>query len=259
MRHRLFIALALVSATFLCVTFAAPSQAKNTRVSITDFQWSNGTPVIDRGESVTWDWLGPDLQHSVTGQKPNATQWDSDAGNSNPFHPLGDSYKVKFDQPGIYTFQCKLHSSVRGSVVVSNTLGDPNSDPGPQAPLNFDLDAPYVDGISLSRTLIGRKGKGADFSFSVNEPGLAGVDYYRFVKWGRKTVKRYAGYSEWTTYLGINIVRFAKKESSFKPKPGKYEARFQVTDQHSNSTGTYPIQFEIKGKKHHKKKHHKKR
>ncbi|MBK5233443.1 MAG: hypothetical protein JJE13_10740 [Thermoleophilia bacterium] len=249
MRRRLSIALALASAAFLCVAFVAPSQAKNTRVSITDFKWSNGTPLIDRGESITWDWLGPDLQHSVTGQDLNAEQWDSDAGNSNPFHGLGDSYEVTFNQPGIYTFQCKLHSSVRGSVVVSNTLGDPNSDAGPQAPINFDREPPYVDGIMVSPTVLGPRGKGGALTFATDESGSADIDYYRLVKRGKKTVKQFAGYSEWNTYLGMNTVPFAKKEETFKAKPGKYQGLFQVTDSHSNSTGTYPIQFEIKDKK----------
>ena len=248
MRRRLSIALALVSAAFLCVAFVAPSQAKNTRVSIFDFKWSNETPTIDRGESVTWDWLGPDVQHSVTGQKPNATQWDSDAGNSNPNHPLGDSFKVTFDQPGIYVFQCKLHSSVRGAVVVSNELGDPDSDPGPQPAINFDMEAPYVDGIQVSPTVYGPKGKGGALTFATDEPGSADADYYKLVKRGKKTVKKFAGYDEWTTYLGMNTVPFAKKGDTFRAKPGRYEARFQVTDQHNNTTDTYPIQFEIKGK-----------
>jgi len=249
MSRRLAIALGLVATALFCAAFAAPSQANSTRVSIFDFKWSNATPAIDRGESVTWDWLGPDVQHSVTGQKPNATQWDSDAGNTNPNHPLGDSFKVTFDQPGIYTFQCKLHSSVRGSVVVSNTLGDPDSDPGPQPAINFDMEPPYVDGIQVYPTVFGPKGKGGALTFATNEAGSADVDYYRLVKRRGKTVKKFAGYAEWTTYLGMNTVPFAKKIDSFSAKPGKYKALFQVSDQHSNTTNTYPIQFEIKGKK----------
>ena len=247
-------ALAALGLTAVCaVAFAAPSQAASTRVSITDFKWSQ-MPSIDRGESVTWDWLGPDLQHSVTGQEENSRQWDSDPQSTMPLHKLGDSFKVTFNQPGQYLFSCKLHLSVRGTVSVSNTLGDPNSDPGPQAPLNFDLDPPYVDGIKLFPSVFGPKGKGGPLEFSVNERGTADADYYKLVKRGKRTVKKYVGYKTWSTYIGINTVRFGGKSETFKAKPGRYEAQFRVTDQGFNSTEPYLIQFEIKGKKKKKKK-----
>ncbi|MGK2931437.1 MAG: cupredoxin domain-containing protein [Solirubrobacterales bacterium] len=242
--------MAFIGAVVLCAAFAAPSQAKNTRVAISDFQWSDPTPEVDLGESVTWDWIGPDLQHSVTGQEENSKQFDSDPGNSNPRHDLGDSFKVTFDAPGQYIFQCKLHISVNGAVSVSNTLGDPNSDPGPQAPLNVDIEPPYVDDIMASPTVYGPKGKGGALTFSTNEAGSADVDYYRLVKKkGKKTRKVFAGYAEWTAYLGINTVPFAKRIETFKAKPGRYEGRFRATDAHNNVTDDFPIQFEIKGKK----------
>ena len=56
---------------------------------------------LDLGEHVTWYWTGPDTMHSVTGQPPNAGQWDSDPG-SLPKHNIGDNYQLTFDQPGIY-------------------------------------------------------------------------------------------------------------------------------------------------------------
>ena len=51
----------------LLVTVAALSLsvdgagAANTRVSISNFAWSN-EPGIDLGESVTWDWIGPEAR-----------------------------------------------------------------------------------------------------------------------------------------------------------------------------------------------------
>jgi plastocyanin len=248
MRRWLSISFALVSAVLLCAAIAAPSQAKNTRVSITDFQWSDATPQVDLGESVTWDWIGPDLQHSVTGQEANSDQWDSDPGTSNPRHDLGDSFKVTFNEPGQYLFQCKLHISVNGTVAVSNTLGDPNSDPGPQAPLNVDIEPPFVDGIMATPTVYGPKGKGGALTFSTSEKGSADIDYYKLVKRNGKKRKIFSGYAEWSTYIGINKVAIGKRIKTFKAKPGRYEGRFRVTDKHSNITRTYPIQFEIKGK-----------
>ncbi|MDQ2700063.1 MAG: plastocyanin/azurin family copper-binding protein, partial [Actinomycetota bacterium] len=177
---------AFAAAAMLVVAFAPPSGAVNTRVSIFDFKWSNTTPQIDLGEKVIWDWLGPDLQHSVTGFSDNSVQWDSDPGISMPLHKLGSTFEVAFSQPGQYEFHCKLHSSVRGTVIVSNSVGDPNSDPGPQPPLNTDMEPPFVDGIKLFPTVYGPKRKGGPLEFSMNERGIADADYYRLVKRGKK-------------------------------------------------------------------------
>jgi plastocyanin len=247
---------------------AGPAQANNTRVSISDFQWSNPNPHVDLGESVTWDWIGPDTQHSVTGQAPNATQWDSDPGSVRP-HPLGDSFTVRFDDPGTYVFQCRLHTSVRGAVTVSNVPGDPNSDPGPQDPLNLDFEAPTVDEIFFTRDgehaspgVIGPRGKGIRLSFQISEPASASADYYKIVKRGRKKHRRkvnlFRGYSEWNAHIGINTVLFAAKTPNFHPAPGRYIAFFRAEDKDHNATREFKLRFEIKAKKH-KKKRKKKR
>ncbi|HTU14451.1 MAG TPA: plastocyanin/azurin family copper-binding protein [Solirubrobacterales bacterium] len=240
---------ALAAGLLMVAALAAPSGAKSTRVSITDFQWSNPSPQIDLNESVTWDWIGPDTQHSVSGQEPNATQWDSDPGSVQG-HALGDTFTVKFDQPGIYLFLCKLHSSVRGNVNVSNVPGDPNSDPGPQAPLNFDLESPYVDDVRFETgPYVGPKGKGTNLVLSTNERGRAEADYYQLVKRGKRTVKKFRGYSTWEDlFIGTNTIKFAGRSATFKAKPGKYEAEFRVSDQRFNTTEPFKIQFQINKK-----------
>lgn len=238
------IAIALIGGAFT----AGGAQAVNTRVSISDFKWSNNAPHIDLGETVTWDWIGPDTQHSVSGQDPNASQWDSDPGNV-PGHALGHSFSVTFDQPGSYLFICKLHSSVRGNVIVSDQPGDPDSDPGPQASINFDMEAPYLDGLQFSRPVFGPKGNGSGLKFSSNERGSADADYYKLVKRGKKTVKKFAGYSTWNSiFIGMNNIAFGARSSTFNAKPGKYEAQLQVTDLSANTTKPLIVQFEIKGK-----------
>ena len=86
---------------------------------------------------MTWYWTGPDLMHSITGQPPNATQWDSDPGTL-PQHSIGDDYQITFDKPGVYRFQCKIHSLVRGTVTVSDTPGNPEAEPDPVPKSNVD-------------------------------------------------------------------------------------------------------------------------
>ncbi|MCB0870015.1 MAG: hypothetical protein KDB52_04210 [Solirubrobacterales bacterium] len=256
-RRQFRLVLAIGFAALFAGLAVQPAQANSTRVSISDFKWSK-EPTVNLGESVTWDWIGPDLQHSVTGQAPNATQWDSAPGIPSPRQNLGDSFKVTFDQPGHYLFVCKLHpQAVRGTVTVTNLPGDPNSDPGPQDPLKFDLEPPQVEAVGLSNTVIGYKGNGTMLNLEVSEKGTASIDYFRLVKQGRgkktKTVRRFAGYHERPIHIGINAVRFANRTSTFKPQAGKYVAIVRVDDENTNASPDFTLPFEIKAKKKKKK------
>ncbi len=232
----------------LLAVLAVPASAVNTRVSIADFRWSQ-TPTVDLGETVIWDWLGPDTQHSITGQPPNASQWDSDPQSSMPIHTPGDSYSLTFDQPGEYLFVCKVHSSVRGTVTVSDQPGNPNSDPGPQPPVDFDYTPPTMNEIDLDPDVLGPKGKGAPLDVAIDELGVADADYYKLIKRGRKTIRMFMGYSRWDVHVGYNRLRFAARTATFKPKPGKYEALVRVTDESFNVSDPTPIKFEIKSPK----------
>jgi plastocyanin len=236
-----------VATLLLTAAVAVPAQAGSTRVSISDFQWSKN-PQVDLGESVTWDWIGPDTQHSISGVTQNALQWDSDPGGVLP-HPLGDTFTVAFDQPGVYTFQCKLHNSVRGTVTVSDIPGDPNSDPGPQPSLNFDLIPPNLTGPYLTHTRLGPRGRGAGLRFGIDERGTVTADYYRLIRVGKgrraRWISRFAGFDEWSTHVGNNDLRFARRAQTFQAGPGRYYSNVYATDEASNSTPTFRMKFVI--------------
>ena len=83
----------------------------------------------------------------MTGTSANALGWDSDPQTDAPSHRLGDSFTLQFTQPGTYSFLCKLHASVRGEVTVSGMPGNPDSDPGPQAPLRLDVKRPTLGAV----------------------------------------------------------------------------------------------------------------
>ena len=243
---------AFVAAALMAGFFAVPAGAANSRVSISNFSWSN-EPTINLGESVTWDWLGPDLQHSITGASDNSRQWDSEPVVGFPAR-LGSSFTVRFDEPGQYRFVCKLHPlAVNGTVTVTEQPGDPESDPGPQAPLNFDLVPPQVEGVMLNNYVLGPKGNGTMLNLQVSEKSVAAISYYRLVKQrkgkGFRTVQRFAGYHERNLHIGINRVHFANRSSTFKPQAGQYVATVRVDDANTNASPDFPIPFEIKGKK----------
>jgi plastocyanin len=226
------------------VLLAAPAaDAANTRVSISNFAWSSPRVAIDLNEKVTWDWIGPDLAHSVTGVSANALGWDSDPATDAPSHQLGDSFTLQFPQPGTYSFLCKLHASVRGEVVVSAVPGNPGSDPGPQAPLNLDVKRPTLGAVSVKRQQLHGRG-GTLTTAQVSERGKLEAEYYRLrPKGGRK----FNGYAEWKAFIGVNRFFLGARGKHFKARPGRYLAVLRTTDLAANRSKPVRKRFEIVG------------
>ncbi|MGN6256951.1 MAG: cupredoxin domain-containing protein [Solirubrobacterales bacterium] len=227
----------------LAAVLAPAAEATNTRVSIAYYKWSNEEVHIDLGEKVTWDWLGPDLAHSVTGISANATQWDSDPHTDAPFHRPGYSYTLQFNQPGTYVFQCKLHPVVRGEVIVSETPGDPNSNPGPQPPLNVDVTRPVLSKVKLG-THRTRGGAGIALSVRVSEKGRLEAQYYRLSGKGKRA---YAGFKAWRVKAGTNGLRLGARWKHFQAQPGRYEAVLRATDAAANESKPATVRFAIAG------------
>lgn len=223
--------------------FPSGAAALNTRVSIANYAWSQPRVQVNLGEKVTWDWLGPDLAHSVTGISANDLQWDSDPGTDAPAHRAGDSYTIQFDAPGEYFFQCKLHAAVRGEVIVSPVPGDPNSDPGPQPPLNLDLRAPTLGSATLAKkSTMGHKG--IAFSVQVSERGRLDAEYYRLGPKGKRT---FNGFGNWKTFIGINHLRLGARWKHFRARPGRYLAVLRATDEAANESKPLRKRFTIAG------------
>jgi plastocyanin len=222
-----FVALVVVVALFV----AANASAANRRVAIGHYQWSLPQVHLDLGEHVTWYWVGPDTLHSVTGTSPNDAGWDSDPGASTPRHDLGDTYRLTFDQPGTYTFQCKLHSSVRGSVVVSDVPGDPNREVDPVPKVNIDVKPPHLNGVKLQSNNFGRKG--TTLQWGTNEKAKLDAEYYE-VRHGHRG--EFAGWDDWKGHVGYNDATFGGKSKHFDARPGRYVAVIRATDE-SNNTG----------------------
>jgi plastocyanin len=230
-----------VAALLVCSATAPAALALNTRVEISNYRWSNAEVHIDLGEKVTWDWLGPDLAHSVTGISANDLQWDSDPGTDAPDHRAGDEYTLQFSQPGTYFFQCKLHAFVRGEVVVSETPGDPSSNPGPRPPLKIDVKPPTLGGIALaSPSTRGRAGIAT--SAQISERGTLDAEYYRLASGGKRV---YNGYEVWPTFIGINHFRLGARWKHFRARPGRYEAVLRATDESANTSPPVRKRFTI--------------
>jgi plastocyanin len=235
------LALLLAVAALVLSALPAGAGAANTRVSISNFAWSNADVHVDLNESVIWDWLGPDLAHSVTGISPNSLQWDSDPGTDAPSHQPGDTFAVRFEQPGTYLFQCKLHSFVRGEVVVSSTPGNPSSDPGPQPPINIDVVKPTLGEVRLAKSSFSSP-KGIKTSAAINERGTLDAEYYRFNSKGKRV---YNGFATWPAFIGHNRMMLGARQEHFKGRPGRYQVVLQTTDLANNASTVVKKRFRI--------------
>ncbi len=231
----------LVAALAISLLLPGLAGASNRRISISNYQWSDPNIHINKGEHVTWYWVGPDTMHSVTGTSGNDKGVDSDPNTNEPQHQIGDNFKVDFSKPGVYTFQCKLHSSVRGTITVGPAQGNPNSEPDPVPKSQVDLKPPNLGTPSLHAYSFGRKGTA--LNYSLNEKARLSADFYE-QRPGKKP--KYVGYSNWQPgHVGYNHLRFGKKRKHFKAKPGKYVARLSGTDTSANTTREIPIKFKI--------------
>jgi plastocyanin len=231
-------ALAAIAAV---LAIAPAADASNRRVSISNYQWSDASLELDLGEHVTWYWVGPDTMHSVTGESPNALGIDSDAGIGLPQHKIGDSFRVDFDNPGTYNLVCKLHSTVRGTVTVSATPGDPASEQDPVPKSQVDLRPPRIRRLSLDGNPL--RGRGGQLHFAFDDRGRVDADYYRIDAGGRK---HFAGWAKWNAYIGLNEVRFGGRGKHFAAQPGRYLAELRATDHDANTSEPRKLRFEIR-------------
>lgn len=195
---------------------------------------------INLGEHVTWHFVGPDAMHSVTGVSPNATSLDSDPQTRQPRHQLGDTYRVEFDQPGLYEFECKLHTAVGGTVAVSPNAGDPRTEPDRVPPIRADLRAPAYGGVRLTSKRVGVRGTG--LRIALDEAARLEAEYYRFQADGRR---KYVGYAGWAGHVGFNDLRFANRRRHFRGRPGRYVAILSATDRAANRSRERRIIFTI--------------
>jgi plastocyanin len=231
---------ALAVAVAVTLVVPAAAGAANRRVSISNYQWSDSTIELGLGEHVTWYWVGPDTMHSVTGDSPNAGGIDSDAGIDLPRHRIGDSFQASFNQPGTYQLVCKLHSTVRGTVTVSDTPGDPSAEPDPVPKSAVDDKAPRLREVSLASNPI--RGRGGQLRFSLDDRGTVDADYYLLEDGER----RFAGWAKWSAYVGLNEIRFGGRRDHFDARPGRYVAVLHATDDDDNLSEARELRFQIR-------------
>ncbi len=100
-------------------------------VRIANLSYSPEEIVVVTGDSVLWFWDGGETNHSVTSDPGQAESFDSDPDKpaDQVRHRVGDAFGHKFTREGTFTYTCKVHSFMKGRVVVK-----PASQPDPPAP-----------------------------------------------------------------------------------------------------------------------------
>lgn len=227
--------------TLLAALLPTAADASNRRISISNYRWSDNQIQIDLGEHVTWYWIGPDTMHSITGDNAAAAGLDSDPQTNQPQHRIGDDFQIDFDAPGIYEFRCKLHSTVRGSVEVSDTPGDPISEPDPVPKSNVDLTPPKLTNVFLTKDRVFRKG--TSLKYSLDERARVEIEYYLLRKGKRRKFAGWARY-KWG-HVGLNRLRFGVRRKKFKAKPGRYLAEVRATDASANESRPTKLRFRV--------------
>jgi plastocyanin len=115
-------------AVLAAVAFAvpvAPALAADQTVQVGNDKTLSPTAVtVVSGERVTWRWAGPagDTDHIIASHPNQAESWDSDPGVSsdNPVdHPVGRTFSHTFGAAGSFSYQCRVHSQMQGTVSVT--------------------------------------------------------------------------------------------------------------------------------------------
>jgi plastocyanin len=232
---------ALLSTLVVSLLGAGAAFGADAKVAIGHYRWSPENVYIDLHQYVTWYWVGPDTMHSVTGMSANDEGIDSDPHTSVPHHKVGDTFRVTFNQPGVYYFQCKMHPIVHGWVHVSATPGNPADNPDPSPRPAVDLERPHLSAIHLAPSVFTVTGTTLYFTLDL----AAQLDAEIWHTNARGTRATYAGWRTWSGHIGYNQAAFAAPSRHFRPAPGRYIAFFQATTSTNNLSSTIRVPFRI--------------
>jgi len=114
--------LVVFTAFSLTIALVAPAVASESDVSIGGFKFSPPTVTVQQGDTVTWSWAGPDTNHTVTSDPGQADSLESHPGipaNQIVGPPQGGTYSHTFNTPGTFTYFCRVHTFMKGKVVVN--------------------------------------------------------------------------------------------------------------------------------------------
>jgi plastocyanin len=154
----------------LCLLVAAPALAAPATVDVGGFRYTPAAVTIDQGDAVTWNWIGPDVNHDVyegvppddLGNIPPAlfeSHPDIDEPGLITAPPPGGTWSYTFDTPGTYDYWCRRHPRMTGSVTVN-----PVEQPPPLVP---DTGTAAVSQVAAPKTICVSK---RNFKIRIRQP-----------------------------------------------------------------------------------------
>ena len=111
----------------VAATPAAPVVSATERlVTVGGYSYGPEDVVVNRGDTVVWSWVGPDVNHSVTSAPGSAEAFESHPGVADQavtFAPAG-GFRHRFEQTGSFDYLCRLHPDMTAKVTVVESGAD---------------------------------------------------------------------------------------------------------------------------------------
>ena len=196
--------------------FAGPAQAATVDVTVRGNAFTPADITITQGDTVTWTFAGPDTNHSVTSHSTDQGSFDSDPGNPNPNHAVGDKFSHDFTVVHDFPYSCKVHPGMGGRVIVKPKTNDPAGPP-------VDVTAPKFASPKVSA---GKRRA----TFTLDEPA--------------KVTAKLRGPTRRTLKLdgkaGANVLKLPRM------KAGRYALVIWATDAARNRSRAVTVKFRVR-------------
>lgn len=201
-----------------------------TEVLIARMAFNPAEAAVVTGDTVLWFWEGPDRNHTVTSDIGQSESFESDPGREPAAvsHSQTDGFGYVFRRPGRFTYHCRVHPSMRGTVVVT---GEPVPD---------DFTAPLITALRVGpRTACASRTRrcrvtAVRVAFRLSEPASVLIDLERGEDLVR-TIRR-GGRG------GANSVRISTRGL----RPGRYRVTLVATDSQGNQSRLARRRFTVR-------------
>jgi plastocyanin len=147
-------------------------------VDVGSFRYTPNSVSVDQGDTVTWNWVGPDKNHDVYEGLPPPLRTDPIPPalfESHPFiddwtllegdqSPPGGTWSYTFNEPGTYDYWCRRHTRMIANVVVN---------PVEQPPVLTPVDEPVAQSATPPKAVCVSK---RNFKIRIRQPkGIARI------------------------------------------------------------------------------------
>ena len=195
-------------------------------VSVGDGKFNPALKKIIVGGTVTWYWDWPDLDHTVTADPGQAESFDSDPSGT-PDHPLFDTYQHRFTQVGTYTYHCRVHPTMTGTVEVTEKPVSPPPAQQPAPPAGATLTLSDLR-INVPRRRVG---------FTVSYASTVRVSVARRIRSSWRLLRAF----DTAASAGRNRVRIRPRPLA----PGRYRIRLVARDGAGNRSTSLSTRFRL--------------